>query len=96
MTHFGLRLSHSHLRWSSFTKSSPVQAILKSKTKVFIAQGTADTNSLPDSAEVLYAELLTRGRNVTYERVEGGDHAFMTKGEGGRKGWAQTHGKAVD
>lgn len=87
-------LGHSHLRWSSFAKSSPVMAILKSKAKVFIAQGTEDTNSLPDSAEVLYAELLARGRNVTYERVEGGNHAFMTKDDNGT-GWSLTNGKAV-
>ncbi|MFK7821692.1 MAG: alpha/beta hydrolase family protein [Planctomycetaceae bacterium] len=88
-------LGHSHLRWSSFTKSSPVAAIQKSKARVFIAQGTDDTNSLPASAEVLYAELLAHGRDVTYERVEGGNHGFMTKDDKTGKGWSKTNGKAV-
>ena len=87
-------LGHTHLRWSSFTRSSPVEAILQSKAKVFIAQGTNDTNSLPDSAEVLYAELLARGREVVYERVEGGNHGFMRDGDNG-KGWFETNEKAV-
>ncbi|MEO1527337.1 MAG: alpha/beta fold hydrolase [Planctomycetota bacterium] len=88
-------LGHSHLRWSSFAQTSPIEALLQSKSKVFIAQGTADTNSLPDSAEVLYAELIARGREVTYERVEGGDHGFMTAGDNG-EGWTKTNGKAVE
>ncbi|ANM30227.1 hypothetical protein ABI59_12515 [Acidobacteria bacterium Mor1] len=89
-------LGHSHLRWSSFTRSSPVEAILETDARVFIAQGTADTNSLPASAEVLYAELLARGRDVTYERVEGGDHAFMTADDTTGKGWFETIGKAME
>lgn len=88
-------LGHSHLRWSSFLKSSPIEAILKTKAKVFVAQGTEDTNSLPASAEVLYSELLARGRDCVYERVEGGDHGFMTAGDNG-KGWVETHSKAVN
>lgn len=88
-------LGHSHLRWSSFAQSSPIEAILKSQAKVFIAQGTEDTNSLPASAEVLYAELLARGRDVIYERVEGANHGFMTKDDQG-EGWVKTNGKAVE
>lgn len=87
-------LGHPHRRWTTFSQSSPVEAILKSKAKVFIAQGTEDTNSLPASAEVLYAELLARGRNCKYVRVEGGDHGFMTEGDQG-KGWRETNGQAI-
>ena len=76
-------LGHTHLRWSSFLKSSPVAAILKSEAKVFIAQGLDDSNSLPASADVLYAELMARGRSCHYQRIEGGDHAFMTAGDNG-------------
>ena len=88
-------LGHTHLRWSSFLKSSPIEAILDSDAKVFIAQGTADTNSLPASAEVLYTELLARGRDCTYELVEGGNHGFMTKDDNGA-GWVNTNRKAVE
>ena len=88
-------LGHSHLRWSTFLASSPIEAILKSKAKVFVAQGTEDTNSLPASAEVLYAELIARGRDCEYLRIEGGDHAFMLKGDNG-KGWTDTNKKAIE
>lgn len=88
-------LGHAHLRWSTFLESSPVAAILKSKAKVFIAQGTEDTNSLPASADLLFAELLARGRDCTYERVEGGNHGFMTEDDNG-KGWFDTNRKAID
>lgn len=89
-------LGHTHLRWSSFLASSPIEAILKSKAKVFIAQGTIDRKTLPASSEVLYAELLARGRDVTYLRVENGDHAFMTEGDTTGEGWVQTQSKAID
>lgn len=89
-------LGHSHLRWSSFASSSPVAAILESKAKVFIAQGTSDTNSLPASSEMLYAELLARDRDVTYERIEGGDHAFMTQDDKTGEGWGRTNARAVE
>ena len=88
-------LGHSHLRWSTFMSSSPVEAILKSNARVFIAQGTEDTNSLPASAKVLYAELLARGRDVTYLEIEGADHAFMKPDDNG-DGWLETNAKAVD
>lgn len=88
-------LGHTHLRWSSFLASSPIESLLKTKAKVFIAQGTADTNSLPESADVLYAEMLARGRDVTYERIEGADHAFVKEGDTTGSGWSETNGKAI-
>lgn len=87
-------LGHPHRRWSSFLRTSPIEAMQKTKAKVFLAQGSEDRATLPASTDALYAELLARGRDVTYERVEGGDHAFM-KG-GSPEGWKQTHRKAVE
>lgn len=89
-------LGHSHLRWSSFLKTSPIEAILKSKAKVFVATGTADTSSLPASSEAFYTELLARGRDCTYERIEGGDHAFMTRNDRNGEGWFEANKKAVN
>ena len=88
-------LGHSHLRWSSFLRSSPIESILKSKAKVFLAQGTNDTKTLPSSADIMYAELIARGRDCTYERIQGADHAFMKPGDKGA-GWLATNTKAVD
>ena len=88
-------LGHTHLRWSSFLRSSPIDSILKSNAKVFIAQGTADTNSLPASADVLYTELVARGRDCTYERIDGANHGFMQENDNGA-GWGKTNAQAVD
>ena len=87
-------MGHAHLRWTTFLRSSPISAILKTDAKVFIAQGMKDTNSLPASADVLYAELMARGRDVTYKRIIDGDHAFMTDGDNG-EGWLQTISSAA-
>lgn len=89
-------LGHTHLRWSTFMKASPISAILKSDAKVLVAQGTRDTNSLPASAEVLYAELLARGRDCTYLRIEDADHSFCTPDQKKGEGWVNTHKRAVD
>ena len=88
-------LGHTHLRWSSFTKTSPIEALKKSKCKVIIAQGTADKNSLPISADVLYAELLSTGRDVRYLKIKDGNHGFMTKGDKGT-GWSKTNRKVIE
>lgn len=88
-------LGHPHLRWSSFLRTSPARALESTAAAVFIAQGTADTNTSPVAADMLYAELLAQGRDVTYERVEGGDHGFMTNGDNAA-GWKATIKKAVD
>ena len=94
LAHDKFILGHSHLRWSSFLKTSPIEALNKTNAKVYIAQGTDDKNSLPASADVLYAEMLARGRICRYDRVKGGDHAFMSGNDS--KGWELANTKAVD
>ncbi len=90
-------MGHPNRRWSTFCASSPVEEIVKSKAKVFIAQGTADIAVLPATADVLYAELLARGRDVKYEKVEGGDHGFMKASDPDpRAGWLEMNRKAVE
>lgn len=68
---------HPYRRWTTFTETSPLEEALKSKAKFFIAQGSADTNSLPASAEVLYSTLVAKGRDVTLHWLEGADHGFQ-------------------
>ncbi|MBX3321982.1 MAG: alpha/beta fold hydrolase [Phycisphaeraceae bacterium] len=86
-------LGHPHRRWSSFLATSPVEAMHKSKARVFIAQGTADQASHVSAAEVLYAELLSRGRDVTYLRIEGGDHGFRSPADA--DGWKSVHSNVL-
>lgn len=87
-------LGHPHRRWSSFLSASPAEALGRSKARVFIAHGTADRASSCAAADVLYAEMLARGRDVTYERLEGADHGFRTADDPG--GWMRVHGLVLE
>jgi len=87
-------LGHPYRRWTSFLQTSAVDAILSSKANVFLAQGAADTAVSPTATDVMYAELVARGRRVTYRRVDGADHGFMVNGD--RQGWVDTIHAAVD
>lgn len=79
-------LGHPNRRWSSFLATSPLEELAKFKGKIYLAQGTADTAVLCASADALYSHLISRGRDVTYSRVQGGDHAFGQKDDKGA-GW---------
>ncbi|MEP0766936.1 MAG: prolyl oligopeptidase family serine peptidase [Fimbriimonadia bacterium] len=71
---------HPYRRWSSFLAASPLDFALGTKAKLFIAHGTED-RSVPIAAfDVLRAELVARGRDVTAHRVEGANHGFQKPG----------------
>jgi dipeptidyl aminopeptidase/acylaminoacyl peptidase len=53
---------------------------------VFIAQGTADRALDPASADVLFASLAARGRDVCYSRVPEADHSFALPAANGWEG----------
>jgi uncharacterized protein (TIGR03067 family) len=74
-------MGHPHRRWSSFLKTSTLEGLLASRAAVFLAHGTADRAVPVASFDVLRAELTTRGRDVTVERLEGYDHGFRKPGE---------------
>lgn len=74
-------LGHPHRRWSTFLKSSVIDELKRSKAKVYLAHGTADESDSIIGFDVMRAELLANGRDVTAERVEGGDHGFGVKGQ---------------
>jgi pimeloyl-ACP methyl ester carboxylesterase len=71
-------LGHPYRRWSSFLKHSVTEELLRTKAKVYLAQGTADATIPVKAHDVLVAELRARGRDVTAERIEGADHGFRT------------------
>ena len=39
------------------------------------------------SADALYAQLIARGKDVTYDRLAGCDHAFCTPEDKNGEGW---------
>lgn len=87
---------HPHRRWTSFASAPAIPSLLQSKAAVFLAQGTGDQAVAVSAVDVLYAELLARGRAVVYERIAGADHGLCVPGDTERKGWLDVHRKAVD
>ncbi|MBS1707374.1 MAG: alpha/beta fold hydrolase [Armatimonadetes bacterium] len=83
-----LFLGHPYRRWSSFLATSPVEELARFKGRVFIGQGSEDKAVDVSSADVLYAQLKSRGHNVTYDRVAGADHGFAQPAEKPGTGWA--------
>lgn len=77
----------SYLRWSSFMKTSCLEQLENCNAKILIAQGFKDENLEPASADQLYAHLLSKGKNVTYHRLENADHSFNDPNDRGINGW---------
>lgn len=71
---------HPFKRWSSFFRIDPSEELLRSKSRVYIAFGTAD-NAVPAlSQEIIVAKLLAAGRDVTVRRVPDADHSLRQTG----------------
>lgn len=70
---------HAYRRWSGYIASPPLESLLRTKAKLFVAHGT-DDNAVPiESADLLSVELIRHGRNdVTFRRIPGADHGFNT------------------
>ncbi len=69
---------HPYRRWSSFLHSSTLSELLRSKARIYVAQGTDDAATSVEAFDVLRAELAAHHRDVTAERIEGADHGFRT------------------
>jgi pimeloyl-ACP methyl ester carboxylesterase len=69
----------AYRRWSSFLASSPLEELSAAHSKIYVAQGTADKAVDPASADLLYAQLVSRNKQVFYDRVEGANHSFRIK-----------------
>jgi len=86
-------MGHPYRRWSTFLRSSVIEELKGSKARVYLAHGTADTADSIVGFDVMRAELLATGRDVTAERIEGGDHGFAVNG---RSGLAQVLGNVLE
>ena len=73
---------HSYKRWASYFSHPPMESLLRSHAKLFIAHGTLD-NSIPiESADLLSTELIRMKRaDVIMRRLPGYDHGL---GEAGK------------
>ena len=89
---FGL----SYLRWASFMQTSCLEQLEKCKANILIVQGFKDENLDPASADQLYAHLLSKGKNVTYHRLDNADHSFKDATKPNENGWKIEMQKILD
>ena len=79
----------AYRRWSSFLASSPIEELSAAQSKIYIAQGTADKAVDPTSADLLYAQLTAKNKQVIYDRVENANHSFRIKDKPKVDGWQE-------
>src|SRR5262249_58584058 len=72
---------HPYRRMASFLSASTTDALLRSTARIYLAHGTADDKVPIVAFDVLQAELLARGRDVTAERIDGADHGLNRAGQ---------------
>jgi len=71
---------HPYLRWSSFFAQSTAENLAHSKARVYLASGMQDDSVPILSTEVLYAQLRTQGRDVTFRRIPLAGHQLVPAG----------------
>jgi dipeptidyl aminopeptidase/acylaminoacyl peptidase len=72
---------HAYRRWSSFCSHPPLESLLKTKAKLFLAHGTEDENSSIESFDLLLAEMIRhRKTNVLSRRYPGIGHILLRPG----------------
>ncbi len=54
---------------------------MRARARIYLAQGTADKAVPVASFDVLHAELLAQGKDVTVDRIEGVDHGYFKPSE---------------
>jgi len=69
-------MGHPYRRWSSFCQENSVAELLRSKAKVYLAQGVEDQSSYIGELDVVRAELTAHGRDFVVERIAGADHGY--------------------
>ena len=69
---------HPYKRWSSFFAVDPAEELLRSRARVYIAFGTADTSTPALSEEIAVAKLVVAGRDVTVRRVPDAGHSLTS------------------
>jgi Prolyl oligopeptidase family len=84
-----LVLGHSHLYWSSRWPYSEMEILSHAKARIFLAHGSADHDVAVANFDVMYAQLLAAGRDVTAHRYEGADHGYRFADQPGRDGWKE-------
>jgi pimeloyl-ACP methyl ester carboxylesterase len=70
-------MGHAYRRWSSFFRSSPAEALLRTEARLFLAHGTEDESVPIESFDYLVVELLRANKEgVVVRRYPGRDHGL--------------------
>ncbi|HRX84212.1 MAG TPA: hypothetical protein P5572_04255 [Phycisphaerae bacterium] len=73
---------HAFRRWSTFAMTASADNLLRTRAKLFLAHGTADTSVPIESFDSLIVELLRHGRtDFTERRCVDCDHSFIKRGD---------------
>ncbi|MDX2148810.1 MAG: alpha/beta hydrolase fold domain-containing protein [Planctomycetota bacterium] len=80
---------HPHRRWSSFMRLSPMESLIQSKAKVYLAYATNDRAVPAVATDLTRAMLVAKGRDVKVERRVGEDHGFSKPGERPGEGFSE-------
>ncbi len=72
-----LFMGHAYKRWASFCAHPPVDSLLKTNAKLFLAQGSEDVSVPVESFDLLVCDLIRNGKkNVEVRRYPGRDHSL--------------------
>jgi dienelactone hydrolase len=86
----------TYLRWSSFLKTSVMEELNNYNGKILILQGDADRNVHPESAKILYIDLLSKGKSATLELIPNADHSFNISNSSNINGWQEIIKRCID
>lgn len=82
-------LGHPYRAWTSFSRDSCMEELLRTRARIYLAQGTEDHSVAPVTFDILRAHLLAHGRDVTAYRVVGADHGFFFSADPKRDGQSE-------
>jgi len=85
----------TYLKWSSFLRTSVYDNLVEWNGKTYILQGDRDVNVAPINSKALYTGLLSKGKMVTLEIIEGADHSFNIPNSS-TDGWSIVIKKCID
>lgn len=74
-------MGHAYRRWASFCSHPPVDSLLKTNARLFLAHGSEDTSVPIESFDLLVCDLIRSGKpGIEIRRYPGRDHSLSPPG----------------
>lgn len=89
-------MGFTYLRWSSMLSTSVMEELDHFDNKMLLVQGTDDKNVHPETAIISFTTLLSKGKEVQLEMIEGADHSFTISENSSLDGWNLILSKVID